>query len=156
MTRKFNLSLVIAPLALAALAACSPRDDDRTAGQKLDSAIAQTEQKADAAKAEMSQAAESAKAEMGQAADNAKAGMESMADKAATGISDATITASVNAELAKDPQLSAIKINVDTDSGRVTLKGTAPNTAAADRATTLAASVKGVTKVDNQLTVTGG
>jgi hyperosmotically inducible periplasmic protein len=71
-------------------------------------------------------------------------------------IGDAVITSSVKAELAKDPNLSALKINVDTDNGRVALRGTAPDNVARERATTLAAGVKGVVGVDNQLTVEAG
>jgi hyperosmotically inducible protein len=68
-------------------------------------------------------------------------------------IDDAMITTSVKAELAKDPSLSAVSINVDTENGRVALKGTAPSNEARERATTLAQNVKGVSAVDNQLTV---
>jgi osmotically-inducible protein OsmY len=68
-------------------------------------------------------------------------------------VQDAVITTSVNAELAKDRSLSATKIDVDTDAGRVALRGSAPSQAARDRATLLASSVKGVVSVDNQLTV---
>ena len=68
-------------------------------------------------------------------------------------VDDAMITSSVKTELAKDPNLSALQINVDTAAGRVALKGTAPTTAARQQATTLAQNVKGVVSVDNQLTV---
>jgi osmotically-inducible protein OsmY len=62
----------------------------------------------------------------------------------------------VNAELAKDTELSALKINVDTSQGRVILRGSAPNEASRERATTLVARVDGVLGVDNQLTVSRG
>jgi hyperosmotically inducible protein len=68
-------------------------------------------------------------------------------------VTDAVITTAVNAELAKDKNLSATKIDVDTAAGRVALRGTAPSATARDRATQLALSVKGVVSVDNQLTV---
>lgn len=117
---------------LVALSACNNRTDDgKTVGQKLDGAVATVEQKAEQAKDATANAA------------------EKVGDKA----KDMTITASVNAELARDSALSALKINVDTVDGQVTLRGTAPDSAAKDRATTLANSVSGVTKVDNQLTV---
>ncbi len=66
-------------------------------------------------------------------------------------VDDATITAQVSAGLAKDPDLSAVKINVDTRNGAVTLNGPAPNLAAKDRAQTIAKSIKGVTSVTNLL-----
>ncbi|HEV8691618.1 MAG TPA: BON domain-containing protein, partial [Ideonella sp.] len=100
-----------AAAAALALTACSRQEDDRTAGQKLDSAIAKTEQRADQAKAD-------AKEEMAKARESAGAAT----DKVAVGVEDASITASVNAELAKDPKLSALRINVDTDHGRVMLR----------------------------------
>ena len=68
-------------------------------------------------------------------------------------VDDAVITSSVKTELAKDADLSALQINVDTADGRVALKGVAPSTAAREKATSLAQSVKGVSGVDNQLVV---
>ncbi|HSW04604.1 BON domain-containing protein [Aquabacterium sp.] len=117
-------SLVTAALAGLALTGCNRTDDGKTAGQQLDTAIAKTENKAAEVKAE-------AKAD----------------------INDATITASVNAELAKDASLSALRINVDTNHGNVSLRGTAPDAASKDRATQLASAVQGVSNVDNQLIV---
>jgi osmotically-inducible protein OsmY len=70
-------------------------------------------------------------------------------------IDDVAITASVSAGFAKDADLSAIKIDVDTKSGMVTLYGPAPTVAARDRATTIAKSIKGVNSVDNKLVVKG-
>lgn len=68
-------------------------------------------------------------------------------------IDDAKIVTVVNADLVKDKELSAIKINVDSTQGNVVLRGTAPNPAAKDRATDIARSVKGVVNVDNRLTL---
>ena len=68
-------------------------------------------------------------------------------------IDDVTIGTKLKAALAADPELSALKINVDTDNGRVALRGTAPSEAARERATQLASNVKGVVSVDNQLSV---
>jgi osmotically-inducible protein OsmY len=68
-------------------------------------------------------------------------------------IDDAAITASVSGGLAKDPDLSAIKINVDTKAGVVTLNGPAPTAAAKDKATEIAKKVKGVIAVNNQLII---
>ena len=79
-----------------------------------------------------------------------------MADKVERKVDDAAITASVNASLAKDPDLSAMKINVDTRSGVVTLNGPAPTAAAKDRATSLAQAVDGVAGVNNNLEVRAG
>lgn len=144
--------LALAAVAALSLAACS-RDDGRTAGQQLDTAIAKTEAATDKAAAEIKQESAEAKAAIERSADKAAAAMDKTADKVAASTTDAMITASVNAELAKDPALSALKIDVDTRDGKVMLQGTAPDDAAKARATTLAANVKGVSSVENRLTV---
>jgi hyperosmotically inducible periplasmic protein len=135
---------VYASVALGAIAlsACQPKTEEPTAGQRVDGAIAAVEQGADKAKAEVKEMAADAKV----------AGSEAM-DKTQASLGDAAITASVKAELAKDSQLSALSVNVDTQNGRVELKGKAPTAEARERATTLASAVKGVVSVDNQLTI---
>ena len=92
---KYRYPQLIAPLlgalvAALSMTACNKADDGRTVGQKMDSVIAETEQKAAETKAEVKQ-----------------------------DMNDAAITASVNAELAKDTALSALRINVDTSHGEV-------------------------------------
>ena len=63
-------------------------------------------------------------------------------------IDDAKIVTVVNADLVKDKELSALKINVDSTQGKVLLQGTAPNMMAKERAEKIAKSVEGVTSVD--------
>lgn len=167
MNHRTSLKLPLLAVALAALTltACN-RADDRTAGQKLDSAIAKAEQQTDAAKADLQKEADAAKVRAQDAADQAGKTVdqavnkvankvESAAGTVAATVADAAITASVNAELAKDTTLSAMRINVDTVNGRVLLRGTAPSVRDRDRASQLAAGVKGVNGVDNKLDVRG-
>jgi hyperosmotically inducible periplasmic protein len=90
---------------------------------------------------------------MAQANQDVQGAGRSAADSATNAVSDAAITAQVNAQLAKDPNLSAMTIDVDTSGGQVALHGTAPDASSKERATTLAHGVKGVQSVDNQLTV---
>ena len=135
-------TILAAMAAAAALAGCDRADGGSSAGQKVDGAVAKVEKKADEVQADMRAAGEKAK-------DNTAGAMDTVAAKA----KDAVITSSVNAELAKDSQLSALRINVDTVEGRVALRGTAPDAASKERATTLAQRVDGVKAVDNQLTV---
>lgn len=123
-------ALIAGMLALT-LAACGNKTDDRTAGQKVDAAVAKTGQAADQAKAKAADAG------------------ATVADK----IDDATITASVSAGLAKDSELSAVKIDVDTKGGTVMLNGPAPTAAAKARAEEIAKGVKGVSSVQNKLEV---
>jgi osmotically-inducible protein OsmY len=127
---------------LLALVACNKADDGKTVGQSIDAGIAKTEQAAKDAGNAMKDATKDAQASGSQAS-------TTMGEK----IDDALITTSVNASLAKDPDLSAIKINVDTKDGVVTLNGPAPTAAAKDKATELARQVKGVASVNNQLVV---
>ncbi len=134
---------VTAVAALLALGACGQKQDDTTVGQKVDSAVNKTEQVAGEVKTDATNAAQ-----------DAKVAIQNTGEKIADKLDDATITAEVNAGLAKDATLSALKINVDTRDGKVTLKGPAPSTDARDRATQIAKAVKGVSTVDNQLTVT--
>lgn len=140
------------------LAACNdaPPPQDATLGQKLDSAIARTERKADELGARAENALDSAQVRAEHATADAKAAVESAAGKMADTIDDATITAHVSARLAGDPELSALKIDVSTHDGRVTLSGPAPSEAARARAAELAVSVKGVTGIDNRLQVKAG
>ena len=144
--------LAVSALALG-LAACG-KTEEPTVGQRLDSAVEKTEQAAADARVKAESAMQSAETKMEQGAANAEAKAKDAANTAKGAIDDATITAQVNAGLAKDPDLSALKINVDTVNGKVTLNGPAPSTVARDRAETIAKSVTGVTSVNNQLVVT--
>jgi osmotically-inducible protein OsmY len=147
------LAVLLAGAALT-LAACD-NAGNRTAGEKLDSAIAKTEQAADTAAAKTAEALKEAKAKIdasGTAAEVKDAAKNAGAAVSAT-VDDAAITASVSAGLAKDPDLSAIKIDVDTKGGVVSLKGPAPTAAARARAEEIAKGVQGVTSVNNQLEV---
>jgi hyperosmotically inducible protein len=70
-------------------------------------------------------------------------------------MNDSAISAAVKLALAADPQLNALKLGVDTQSGVVTLTGRAPDTKVADRAVQIAATAKGVMRVESQLVVDG-
>lgn len=137
------LALACSAAVLLALTACNKQNDGKTVGQSIDSGIAKTEQVAKEAGNTVKEASKEAQAAGSQAG-------TSMGGK----IDDVTITAKVSGSLAKDPDLSAIKINVDTKDGVVTLNGPAPNAAAKDKATSIAKQVQGVSSVNNQLMVT--
>jgi len=125
-----KMTAIGAVVASVALAGCNKPDQD-AAKNSGDQTVAQVDQKA---------------RELGA---GVKDGARQMGDK----VDDAVITASVKSEIAKDSELSALKINVDTSNGAVALRGTAPSLAAKEQATTLAGGVKGVASVDNQLTI---
>ncbi|MEQ1686318.1 MAG: BON domain-containing protein [Burkholderiaceae bacterium] len=137
-----------AVLAAFTLAGCNKTDTSTSANDMVN----QTEKKAKEIGAEASKGMAEVKEAGRDLAQDAKQAGSEVADK----VSDAVITSSVKAELVKDPNLSALKINVDTDGGRVLLQGTAPSSTAKDQAMKLAQAVKGVVSVDNQLKVEPG
>ena len=72
-------------------------------------------------------------------------------------MNDSVITSKIKTEMAKDKQVSAMKIDVETDySGVVKLGGTAKSQAEAAKAVKIAKSVKGVTSVQNNIKIAGG
>ncbi|MCB1998367.1 MAG: BON domain-containing protein [Burkholderiaceae bacterium] len=129
---------IVAAAALATLAACGAEEDPRTAGQQLDDAVAAAKVETQAAGDRIAQEAREARAEIGET------------------VTDARITAAVNARLASDTELSALRIDVDTEAGHVVLDGEAPSPAAKARAEQLARDIDGVLGVDNRLTVRAG
>ena len=146
-------ALAASLLLVLTVAACGKAGDGKTAGQQLDSAIAKTEQAAAEAKAKTESGMARAGSAIKDATTQAAASGAAMAEKADDKIDDALITSSVSTGLAKEPDLSAIKIDVDTKGGVVTLSGTAPSEAARESATTIAKGVKGVRSVDNKLVI---
>jgi hyperosmotically inducible protein len=63
------------------------------------------------------------------------------------------ISEQVKAALASNPDFGAVKVDVHSRDGEVTLRGRAPDPAARDRATEIARAVRDVKSVDNQLTL---
>lgn len=141
-------ALAAATLATVLLVACGERED-ATVGQRVDSTVESSQSAGAELRADAREAGQEMKAAGNEAADK----MAAAGDKVAAGAADVAITAKVNAALAGDTQLSALRINVDTNNGLVELKGTAPDAAARDRATMLASAVDGVLKVENRLTI---
>jgi hyperosmotically inducible periplasmic protein len=157
--RLTRLSAVAMTVGAMAFAGCSQRDQD-DAKAKADQAVTDVKQKSSELAADVKQAGSEMKADIKEAAADAKDKTSAMRndaassmDKAKASVVDATITASVKAELAKDAVLKAREINVDTEKGRVSLRGTAPTAEARDRAKVLAESVHGVVSVNNELMV---
>jgi hyperosmotically inducible protein len=147
------VTLACAVTLLGSLAACSKTDDGKTVGEKIDAAVTKTEQLAtdatNTAKSSMDNAGSAIKSDTRKAEDSS----QKMGETVSAKVHDMAITASVSSELAKDTDLSALKIDVDTRDGKVTLSGPAPNAAAKEKATALAKGVKGVSSVDNKLVV---
>jgi hyperosmotically inducible periplasmic protein len=146
-----TVTLVSSLAMLLALGACD-RAEDRTVGERLDYGVSKAQQ----AGAEVKQDAKDATARAGAAAESAAESTRQMGAAAGAKVDDATITAQVNASLAADKDLSAIRIDVDTRNGVVTLSGPAPSATARERASEIARGVKGVSSVNNQLTIKSG
>lgn len=144
MTKQLPLSLKAAVLVAIVMSAvaCSKTSDDATAGEKLDSAVSNTEQHAKEAAADIKQGISDFNQDVKEAASSISATAE-----------DLSITTRVTAELAKDDKLSALKVKVETKDGEVLLTGKAPDSESRERATLLASNVKGVTKVENKLEI---
>ncbi|VTU33607.1 BON domain-containing protein [Variovorax sp. PBL-E5] len=156
-----SCALVIACAALA-LGACDDRAGKDTASRSADPDVQKAENAVAAGASKAAELAETARDKTeafikspgvqrdavaaGQALKNAGNAMVATVD-------DAAITASVSTALAKDPELSAVRIDVNTKGGAVSLRGPAPSAAAKARASEIAKAQTGVSSVDNQLDV---
>ena len=138
-----TLSLLAALAVATALTACGKsRDDDLSAGQRLDGAVADAKQ-----------AARDTRQEARETVKDAEMSASRAADATARVSTDMAITAKVNAALVADDRLEATQINVDTREGQVTLTGKAPDSQLCERAVTLASGVDGVKQGNNQLII---
>ena len=68
-------------------------------------------------------------------------------------ISDTAIKASVRSQLAAEGSIDSGRIDVDASNGRVSLRGTVPNSESVARAGRIAQATDGVTAVVNRLVV---
>lgn len=155
----FSFSAIALALSALALTACEKKEETPATGSEAvvvgqpNTSGEQVKEDAKQMGSDAKQAARDVAQEVKQAGEQASQDVKQAGKEAGDKVADAVITTSVNAEFAKDPSLSALKINVDTVGGKVALRGTAPSPTARERATQLAAAVKGVVSVDNQLTV---
>ena len=146
-----------ATVAALALGACDresthqARQDAANAGQKVERALERTGQK-------IAEAGRQAASDVKQAgAELQKATISTTNDARSTDtgrvLSDSAITASIKTDYLKDPDLSVLKIDVDTRDGIVTINGLAETEDGRKRAGQLAWAIKGVKEVRNHLTV---
>jgi len=150
-------------LAALALAACErPAGDTAartgdTVGQKVDRTLATTKEELAKAGEQVKPTLERAGESIERGAEKLKPTLERAGEKmkeAMTG--DPAITASIKASYLKDPDLSVLKIDVDTKDGVVTLNGVAESPSAKMRAVKLAEATKGVKEVRDHLSVKQG
>lgn len=148
MRSAWHATVVVAVSALV-LIACDNSVGSRTAGQQLDSALARTEQAGAETLAKTRELAANAKTQF--QSSEMKDRLKDAGSAISSSVGDAAITAKVTAGFARDPDLSALGIEVHTKGGEVVIRGTAPTTVSRARAEQIAKSVDGVTKVDNLL-----
>lgn len=87
------------------------------------------------------------------AAATSRSGAATGTESVKESMEDAAITTKVKGAFAKDSDVSALKIHVDTDRGVVRLSGNAKTRAEADKAVQIARDTKGVLSVTNDITV---
>lgn len=133
-SKHMNRAALALLMALGALSvACGKRDTSASVGERVDATVAE-------AQSDAREAGEAAKARL---------------DETRSAVSDAAITAEVNAKIAQDKELEATKIDVKVSNGVVVLQGTAPSDAAVSRAVALAQGTSGVTSVTSELKIVG-
>ena len=118
-------------------------------GQKLDRAIEKSNQA-------ILQPGDKAVVKVDQAGDVMATVVAALSDTAwitTGGTGDAAITASIKADFLKDPDISGMKIDVETRNGVVWLNGLTDDEAARARAEQIARVSKGVVQVNNHLAV---
>jgi len=144
----------------------------RAAGAKLDRAAqrakVQLEEAAKKTEVAVNEGADKLKPELQHAGAELKPKLESAGEKlkeaakrtgdqiSAAEASDSGITGSIKTRYVAEPGLSALKIDVDTHDGVVTLNGVVKDEEARQRAEKVASSVKGVKSVKNHLTIKQG
>ena len=130
-------------LVLLALAACGDRVENTEMPQAPQANVEINRQGMEGAKDE----------HQAQGVDNNTVSAGATRDAAPAEDPDTQLAAQVQSSLSSDPDLTAMKIDVHSQDGAVTLVGRAPDPAARDRAGQLARSVAGVKSVDNLLTL---
>jgi len=161
---------IVAALATAALAACQQQAGDRSVGQKIDNAVETTKEKLAVAgektREKLAEVGDKTRKELSAAGDKTQEKLAEVGAKTeqatsqATGgrntgevVNDTAITASIKTDFLKDPDLSVLKIDVDTKGGVVTLNGLTSDETARSRAEKMASAVKGVKEVRNFLVI---
>jgi hyperosmotically inducible protein len=172
-SQRAALAVAFTAIALEALvlAACDhptteqAKRDTADASRKVQAALERTGEKiADAtrkATAEVKDAAHDAKAKTQDTASETRdrtgaAVNEAKSSDSGLRLSDAAITASIKTDYLKDPDLSVLKIDVDTKDGVVVLNGVASTPDGKVRAEKIASAIKGVREVRNHLSVKQG
>ncbi len=132
------------------LAGCGKyAEDGQTIGQKLDRALDRTN-------SAIIEAGDKLGSNVEFANDTVAKVTSSISDQAlltTLAVSDAATTSSIKTDLVRDPDLKALRIDVETRHGVVALNGLANDEEGRTRAERIARATKGVVSVNNYLTV---
>jgi hyperosmotically inducible protein len=124
----------------------------RVDGKKVDQNVDQANKDFKAAGEQIKEGADRAGAAIQRGAEKAQAKIGPVVNEA---MDNVTITAKVKSQLAGDPAINALFVNVDTSNGQVTLSGKVALAGQKAEAEKVARQVEGVKSVVNQLQVTG-
>jgi hyperosmotically inducible periplasmic protein len=149
--KKYMVLAAVLGAAMAAGGCDKQTSSGETVGQKVDKVIDKTNTAAGKAGDKIGEAAKLAEEAVKSTAET----VQQKAGQVGAIIDDTAITASIKTELLKDPGVSALKIDVNTVKGEVTLKGEADSESARARAARIAAAMAGVLKVNNSIIVKG-
>lgn len=158
MNTRNRLAIVASAAALTLLTACSRQDDTVASNSRADGGMTTSEPApattvpsttAPSTTAPADTPANTVESTAERAGNAAERGVET----AVTATGDASLTAKVKTALITAPDLSAMKIDVDTSNGVVTLKGQVKNTDEKVKAEQVASNVTGVTQVVNNLQI---
>lgn len=163
MNTRNRLAIVASAAALTLLTACSRQDDTVASNSRADGGMT-TSEPAPATTVPSTTAPSTTTPSTTAPADTPANTVESTAERAGnaaergvetavTATGDASLTAKVKTALITAPDLSAMKIDVDTSNGVVTLKGQVKNTDEKVKAEQVASNVTGVTQVVNNLQI---
>ncbi|WP_027016472.1 BON domain-containing protein [Comamonas composti] len=148
---------IIAITALAfGLAACNKSPDEQTAGQRLDAGLEQSQKTMEEAGRKAEEALDNAQAKMEEGAGKLESSASEAMGKAEEALDDTAITTSIKAALLKESPADALKIEVRTEAGVVTLSGAVDSEALKIRVVEIAKEVKGVVSVSDNLEVKAG
>lgn len=138
---KMALPASLIAISMLTLSGCSEAETEK-AESKTENVMQQTEDKAQEAKSYTEEKAQ-----------EAKSYTEEKAEDAGEYVDDAVITTKVKAVIFEDDNLSSMDINVETNNGIVQLSGFVESDADIDTAENLAATVKGVKDIENDIQV---
>ena len=146
---KLTAMFIAAAMLCMLIEGCDKYAGGETYGQKIDRAIDKT----NLAVIEIGDNMGSRVDKAGDVITSAATALTDTAWITTTAVGDAAVTASIKADLLKDPDIRVMKIDVETHDGVVSLNGLTYDEASRMRAERLARASKGVVQVNNRLVV---